>query len=112
MRLAGKVAVITGGSKGIGLATAKQFVQSGAKVVICSRSQNNLDNAVNEIELSQNVLAIQCDIGISSDVDNLFGSIGSSGKHFAFAGHTDVVPIGNNNSWTYPPFSASIVNER
>ena len=53
-----QVAVITGGSKGIGLATAKQFVQSGAKVVICSRSQNNLDNAVNEIELSQNVLAI------------------------------------------------------
>ncbi len=67
-----QVAVITGGSKGIGLATAKQFVQSGAKVVICSRSQDNLDNAVNEIELVQNVLAVQCDIGISTDVDNLF----------------------------------------
>tara|TARA_B100001540_G_scaffold204456_1_gene180129 strand:+ start:747 stop:1532 length:786 start_codon:yes stop_codon:yes gene_type:complete len=67
-----QVAVITGGSQGIGLATAKQFVKSGAKVVICSRSQDNLDNAVNELQHEQNILAMQCDIGISANVDNLF----------------------------------------
>ena len=44
------------------------------------------------------------------DVDNLFATFGSSGKHIAFAGHTDVVPPGNETSWTYPPFSATIAN--
>ena len=44
----------------------------------------------------------------SYDVDNLFATIGSGGKHLAFAGHTDVVPPGNENSWKYPPFSATI----
>ena len=43
-------------------------------------------------------------------VDNLFASVGSQGKHIAFAGHTDVVPPGNETSWTYPPFSATIVD--
>ena len=45
---------------------------------------------------------------LSYDVDNLFASIGNSGKHLAFAGHTDVVPPGNINSWKYPPFSGTI----
>ena len=44
----------------------------------------------------------------SYDVDNLFATIGSKGKHLAFAGHTDVVPPGNENSWKYPPFAAII----
>ena len=44
------------------------------------------------------------------DVDNLFATIGSSGKHIAFAGHTDVVPPGYETSWTYPPFSATIAD--
>ena len=44
----------------------------------------------------------------SYEVDNLFATLGSNGKHLAFAGHTDVVPPGNLNSWTYPPFEAVI----
>ena len=44
----------------------------------------------------------------SYDVDNLFATLGSQGKHLAFAGHTDVVPPGNESSWKYPPFSAKI----
>ena len=44
------------------------------------------------------------------DVDNLFATIGSTGKHIAFAGHTDVVPPGNETSWSYPPFSATIAD--
>jgi succinyl-diaminopimelate desuccinylase len=48
----------------------------------------------------------------SYDVDNLFATIGSSGKHLAFAGHTDVVPPGNIDSWKYPPFSATIENNK
>ena len=48
----------------------------------------------------------------SYDVDNLFATIGSDGKHLAFAGHTDVVPPGNEDSWKYPPFSATIENNK
>jgi len=48
----------------------------------------------------------------SYDVDNLFASIGSDGKHIAFAGHTDVVPPGNEASWKFPPFSATIENDK
>ena len=38
----------------------------------------------------------------------MFAKIGETGKHLAFAGHTDVVPAGNEGSWKYPPFSATI----
>ena len=48
----------------------------------------------------------------SYDVKNLYASIGSEGPHIAFAGHTDVVPPGNENSWQYPPFSATIENDK
>ena len=48
----------------------------------------------------------------SYDVNNLFATIGSAGKHLAFAGHTDVVPPGNENSWKHPPFSATIENDK
>ena len=48
----------------------------------------------------------------SYEVDNLFATIGSTGKHLAFAGHTDVVPPGNEKSWKYHPFSATIENDK
>ena len=48
----------------------------------------------------------------SYNVDNLFATIGSTGKHLAFAGHTDVVPPGNEKSWKYPPFSAKIDDDK
>ena len=46
----------------------------------------------------------------SYNVKNLFASIGENGKHFAFAGHTDVVPEGQESSWQYKPFSGDIAN--
>ena len=60
-KLEGKVAVITGGSSGIGLATAKRFVDEGAYVFITGRRQSELDAAVNEI--GRNVAGIQSDVG-------------------------------------------------
>ena len=48
-RLEGKIAVITGGNSGIGLATAKAFVREGATVVIAGRDQKTLDQAANEL---------------------------------------------------------------
>jgi len=42
------------------------------------------------------------------DVDNLFARFGTGRKHFCFAGHVDVVPPGNEQSWTYPPFEGAV----
>jgi len=70
-RLKNKVAVITGGSSGIGLATAREFVANGAKVVIFARGKQGLDAAVKE--LGPDSHAIQGDISNLADLDKLFG---------------------------------------
>ncbi|VAX18131.1 3-oxoacyl-[acyl-carrier protein] reductase [hydrothermal vent metagenome] len=70
MKLKNKVAVITGGSSGIGLATAKEFRAEGASVVICGRDRAKLDEVQNN--LGDDVLAVQADISNLSQLDSLF----------------------------------------
>ena len=72
-RLEGKVAVITGGSSGIGLAAAKLFVAEGAYVFITGRRQSELDEAVDQI--GRNVTPMQGDVSNSSDLDRLYGAV-------------------------------------
>lgn len=66
-KLNGKVAVITGGSSGIGLATAKRFVHEGAHVYITGRRQPELDKATSEI--GSNVTAVKGDASSLGDLD-------------------------------------------
>jgi NAD(P)-dependent dehydrogenase (short-subunit alcohol dehydrogenase family) len=73
MRLEGKVALITGGNSGIGLATAKQFVNEGAYVYISGRRDTELPAAVKEI--GENVTGIQGDVSNLGDLDRLFAQI-------------------------------------
>ena len=73
MKLKNKVAVITGGNSGIGLATAKQFVAEGAQVFITGRRQNELDAAVKEI--GGNVIGVQGDVSKQADLDRLFATV-------------------------------------
>lgn len=75
-KLEGKVAVITGGSTGIGLATAKRFVEEGAYVFITGRRQKELDAAVKEI--GSNVTAVQGDVSKLADLDRLFDTVKKS----------------------------------
>ena len=70
-RLEGKIAVITGGSSGIGLATAQRFVQEGAYVFIAGRPQGEVDTAVNQIGKS-NVIGVQGDVSNTADLDRLY----------------------------------------
>jgi NAD(P)-dependent dehydrogenase (short-subunit alcohol dehydrogenase family) len=72
-RLNGKVAVITGGSSGIGLATAKRFVDEGAYVFIVGRRQSELDKA--EAEIGRNVSAVQGDVTNLHDLDRLYAQV-------------------------------------
>ena len=72
-KLDGKIAVITGGNSGIGLATAKQFVAEGAYVFITGRRRPELDAAIKEI--GKNLTAVQGDVSNLDDLDRLFAQI-------------------------------------
>ncbi|MBU4317453.1 MAG: SDR family oxidoreductase [Proteobacteria bacterium] len=70
-----KVALVTGGSRGIGLELARYLLKEGARVVICGRKKENLDAAVKELQGGGSVLAVPAHIGKPEDVDTLFKSV-------------------------------------
>lgn len=72
-KLEGKVAVITGGSTGIGLATARRFVDEGAHVFITGRHRDSLDQACEQI--GRNVTAVEGDVSNMADLDRLFAQV-------------------------------------
>jgi NAD(P)-dependent dehydrogenase (short-subunit alcohol dehydrogenase family) len=95
-RLTGKVALVTGGNGGIGLAAAKRFVGEGAYVFITGRRPKELDAAVKEI--GKDVTAVQGDVSKLADLDRLFAQIkkekGSLDIVFANAGIAKYAPLG------------------
>ena len=94
-RLEGKVAVITGGNSGIGLATAQRFVSDGAYVFITGRRQSELDAAVKQI--GKNVSSVQGDVSNLADLDRLYATVKEQKGHidvlFANAGVGELVPL-------------------
>src|ERR1700691_214039 len=95
-KLDGKIALITGGNSGIGLATAKRFVQEGAYVFITGRTQAKLDQAVQQV--GSNVTGVQGDVAKLADLDRLFAQIkkekGKLDIVFANAGVAKYAPFG------------------
>ena len=96
-RLAGKIAVITGGSTGMGLATAKRFVLEGADhVFITGRRKDALDAAIAEI--GEKVTGVPGDVASLSDLDRLYDSVDGFGRRidvvFANAGISQIAPFG------------------
>ncbi|BAY09953.1 glucose 1-dehydrogenase [Calothrix sp. NIES-2098] len=95
-KLEGKIALVTGGNSGIGLATAKEFVAEGAYVYITGRRQVELDAAVEAI--GKNVTAVQSDVSNLADLDRLFTTIKQEQGHldiiFANAGVGQIAPLG------------------
>src|SRR5258707_13619307 len=95
-KLEGKIALVTGGNSGIGLATAKQFVNEGAHVFITGRREVELAAAVKEI--GRNVAGVQGDVSNLGDLDRLFARIkqekGKLDIVFANAGVAKFAPLG------------------
>jgi NAD(P)-dependent dehydrogenase (short-subunit alcohol dehydrogenase family) len=96
-KLDGKIALVTGGNSGIGLATAKQFVNEGAYVFITGRRDSELARAAREI--GKNVTGVQGDVSNLGDLDRLFAQIkrekGKLDIVFANAGVAKYAPLGS-----------------
>ena len=97
-KLTGKVAVVTGGNSGIGLATAKRFREEGARVVISGRDQKTLDEAVKTI--GGDVVAVRADVSKLSDLDKLYKTVadkfGKIDVLFANAGIAKFAPVADS----------------
>ncbi|MGC2475327.1 MAG: SDR family oxidoreductase [Candidatus Sulfotelmatobacter sp.] len=102
-KLEGKIALVTGGSSGIGLATAQLFVKEGAYVYITGRRQTELDKAVKTI--GSQVKAIRADVSKLPDLDRLFAQIkqekGRLDVVFANAGQASFIPLGSISEELY-----------
>jgi NAD(P)-dependent dehydrogenase (short-subunit alcohol dehydrogenase family) len=97
-KLAGKIAVVTGGSSGIGLATAKRFVEEGAHVVITGRRDKELKEAADLI--GRNVTMVAGDVSRLEDLDRLYAVVKE--KH----GHIDIL-FANAGAGTISPLEAA-----
>src|SRR5258708_34682237 len=95
-KLQGKVAVITGGTSGIGLAAADLFVKEGAHVFITGRRQKALDQAVKAI--GNGVIGVQGDVANLSDLDRRYETVNATGRRidivFANPGLGKFLPLG------------------
>jgi NAD(P)-dependent dehydrogenase (short-subunit alcohol dehydrogenase family) len=102
-RLEGKVAVVTGGNSGIGLATAKRLQEEGAKVAIAGRSRKTLDEAVRAI--GNGVVAVQADVAKLTDVDKLYAEVskklGKIDVLFVNAGVAKFAPLAETTESLY-----------
>ncbi|TGD59483.1 SDR family oxidoreductase [Flavobacterium humi] len=98
-KLENKVAVITGGSSGIGLATAKEFIANGAKVVLFGRGKQALEDAIQE--LGANSLAIQGDVTQLADLERLYAEtkarFGGIDILFINVGQAKLAPIADTS---------------
>jgi NAD(P)-dependent dehydrogenase (short-subunit alcohol dehydrogenase family) len=93
--LSGKTALITGGTKGIGRATAQRFAEEGATVFITGRDREILDQAV--AELGTSAIGVQCEVTDGEDLDRLYATITGAGRGldvvFANAGVAGLAPL-------------------
>jgi NAD(P)-dependent dehydrogenase (short-subunit alcohol dehydrogenase family) len=102
-RLDGKVAVVTGGNSGIGLATAKRLQEEGARLAILGRSRKTLDEAVKTI--GNGVVSVQGDVAKLTDIDKLYAEVsqklGKIDVLFVNAGVAKFAPFAETSESTY-----------
>ena len=100
--LANKHALVTGGTRGIGLAIARGFLDAGASVTICSRKQENVDTALTELDAGDSLLGVAAHVGKPADIQRL---VTSAESRFG------AVRVLVNNAGTNPYFGPIIDSE-
>lgn len=94
--LRGQTVLITGGSRGLGLALAEEFAQFGAKIAICARDEQELARARQQLEdLGAMVCAVPCDVSKPEEVDNMIGSVSRNmGNIDVLVNNAGVISVG------------------
>src|SRR6476646_1634440 len=94
--LQGQTVLITGGSRGLGLALAEEFAQFGAKIAICARDEQELARARQQLEeMGAVVCAVPCDVSKPEEVDNLISSVSRNlGKIDVLVNNAGVISVG------------------
>lgn len=102
----GKVVLVTGGSRGLGYAIAQEFASLGARLVICARSQDELDRACTELRRDgAEVLSIVCDVGQQSQVDDMVRrSVQHCGRIDVLVNNAGIISVGPIESQTIDDF--------
>ena len=108
--LAGKVVLITGGSRGLGFALAQEFARHGSRLAICARSQRELENARSHlIAMGAEVLAVTCDVGVDDDVQSLVNEvIARFGRIDILVNNAGVIAVGPLESQTLSDFQEAM----
>lgn len=108
-RLKNKVVLITGGSRGLGLILARQLLEKGAKVAICSRTEDQLDNARQELSEYGSILAVECDVTDESQVKDFVGSVLSRfGKLDVLINNAGIMQVGPMSVMTKKEFDEAM----
>jgi short-subunit dehydrogenase len=96
LQLKGKIVLITGGSRGLGLVLARQLSKQGADVIICARQQDTLDKAVDQVSaLGGKITAFQCDVSNKAAVEKLIDEVTAKhGKIDVLINNAGVIQVG------------------
>lgn len=108
--LAGKVVLITGGSRGLGLAMAEEFASQGARLIICARDERELEMARSRIAaLGTDVLAVTCDVAVQDDVQSLINEATARFGHIdVLVNNAGVIQVGPLESQTLMDFQEAM----
>lgn len=108
--LVGKVVLITGGSRGLGLAMAEEFASQGARLVICARDERELETARSRIAaLGTEVLAVTCDVALQDDVQSLINEATARfGRVDVLVNNAGVIQVGPLESQTVMDFQEAM----
>lgn len=108
--LHGQVVLITGGSRGLGLLLAEQFAHAGAKIAICAREVEELDEARRKLALlTQNVLAVSCDVTRQDQVQQLVDQVITQfGRIDVLVNNAGIITVGPADTQTLADFETSM----
>src|SRR5690348_1208602 len=100
--MSGKVVLITGASRGLGLQMAREFAEQGARLAICAREQQELDWAREELSrTSADVIAVQCDVGVHDDVQRMVREVRERyGRIDVLVNNAGIITVGPMESQT------------